>query len=1085
MITSYFEFSDGLSNKYWYICTQKTTQLTVTGKLKKEGKVLTKEFATEELCHANSLKEIEAKLNKGYIEKKIPDWFNCPNITDTVAIEEKRVAKESILVSTEKGIQPQDIRRFFRAIRNNDINSVIQYLSVGLRPDIPNYCDNGYEIALINHHKEMLKLLTPYINTAENNKLSYLRTIVIRYRYSEKINDIIQTLLSVNYDFANDEGFAALLPYLKVNLVKQLLELVKINVRDLDRQVLFDSLMHKNKPVIIYLVDNGISMDGVDPNSGLSLMHLAFYHFGDDLPLIKKLLSAGADPYIYSTGEIIRPGLKFGGGENALDYAINEMSPNVIHYVEKLYVDFEDNLSIKTVLTSAMLSFSPAIKRFLSKHDRPIYDEHGNSLIHYVCCATHESTAIENIVYMLKKNIKINIVNNIHRNGLFYFWFNGSGVPWQLGDELNELLGVTNFFNAVLSKTSSMFWSQLRAEYGIKDPDSKADFLVKWFSGVIGDRDFLALLLQKAGADIECTDIYGMTPIMFYARYSLKDDPGKVAHPLLQKPANNSAKPEDDNLYDESSSEDRRYYALISLLRCRPNVTRRYQDDGATIVHHIQRHNIYEKAEILSLLYFLGADVNAKDNKGRTPLHYITLADSSASFMDIELEDAIIHLIAKGKANPNIQDHEGNTPLHLALADSDKYNLVETLLEYGANPLIANSLGETAEDLIEKLALQRKFAENIAINQHKQANIHPVELNWQPLNTPNKAVNSNLHLYASLALPRYSLDRLMITSSYLYITEKGIDRTYCIDKITGKTLFGRYGISYPYSYNGHLYAGVENRFAEIDPQSGKVLWSVGLGQDMSGPIYIYNDRAVCVVQNNLVGICLKQRKQQWKVSLYGRLTAKGYIVGNHLAILTEEARCTKVNIIDFLSGSIVENTELYTRNGFIDSFQMTDQLWVYNRDNIIQTLNFSSMKIDHIVCEFDDDEYWQSFNIMGLCNGPNQVYGLFKLISKNEQQNPIYRLCYLDGANAHTVVDVPVGGPIHYHNDMLIILDPHQKAVGTFNVKNQDWQIWQFPSFHGDDGVRQLFIANDGYIFVAQGGGASYPDQDLLYVLKN
>lgn len=58
------------------------------------------------------------------------------------------------------------------------------------------------------------------------------------------------------------------------------------------------------------------------------------------------------------------------------------------------------------------------------------------------------------------------------------------------------------------------------------------------------------------------------------------------------------------------------------------------------------------------------SDVNARDDMGRTPLHYAVLHENAA---------ALITLIMKNTdANINAQDDEGNTPLHLAAAhDTD------------------------------------------------------------------------------------------------------------------------------------------------------------------------------------------------------------------------------------------------------------------------------------------------------------------------------------------------------------------------------------------------------------------------------
>ncbi|CAG0912187.1 unnamed protein product, partial [Cyprideis torosa] len=138
-----------------------------------------------------------------------------------------------------------------------------------------------------------------------------------------------------------------------------------------------------------------------------------------------------------------------------------------------------------------------------------------------------------------------------------------------------------------------------------------------------------------------------------------------------------------------------------------------------------------ESAETAELLIQKGAEVNAKDRRGKTPLlvatennHHsvveVLLANGGDLNIANEDERSPLHqaesaetaelLIQKG-AEVNAKDRRGMTPLFVA-TDWNHYSVVEVLLANGADPSIANEdersplhqaeSAETAELLIQK-----------------------------------------------------------------------------------------------------------------------------------------------------------------------------------------------------------------------------------------------------------------------------------------------------------------------------------------------------------------------------------------------
>jgi ankyrin repeat protein len=94
------------------------------------------------------------------------------------------------------------------------------------------------------------------------------------------------------------------------------------------------------------------------------------------------------------------------------------------------------------------------------------------------------------------------------------------------------------------------------------------------------------------------------------------------------------------------------------------------------------------------LLIYKKADVNARDNQGRTPLHVLLISDTS-------FKDEATHLLISAGANPNLRDNEGKTPLHLVASSGLAFSerAVQNLLDAGANPNIQDQKGRTPAHL--------------------------------------------------------------------------------------------------------------------------------------------------------------------------------------------------------------------------------------------------------------------------------------------------------------------------------------------------------------------------------------------------
>ena len=341
-----------------------------------------------------------------------------------------------------------------------------------------------------------------------------------------------------------------------------------------------------------------------------------------------------------------------------------------------LHIAVKDNLTSPTEIAGALIRHGA---------NPNAQNDHGDTPLHFAATRTLEIIDIMNMLVQNGADPKIRNRNDV-----------------TAGAAVLEIL--TEWSWNVDVESAVRLLISLGTDPSIRTPTGNS--LIIWAAEFAENPATIAVLLE-AGADLNSKNGFGQTPLHVAAGSNPNQS---VIRGLVAAGASLEARDEFGFTALHIAAGFSDIPSVLSVLIDEGAGIDVRDENGQTPLHAAAGST--DIPGVLSVLIDEGAGIDVRDENGRTPLHTAVMSRGrSSSFemrlieeglrepIDHEFSDAenpvFLDVLIEAGANVEARDYDGNTPLHIAGAVSRNPAMVSTLVSAGSNLEARNLIGRT------------------------------------------------------------------------------------------------------------------------------------------------------------------------------------------------------------------------------------------------------------------------------------------------------------------------------------------------------------------------------------------------------